>query len=70
MEVLVGGQVGDLDLEQVVVVPGDVVAVDDFAQLEGRALERDHVGISYVTANLIALKEPMERNGGTYLPKM
>jgi hypothetical protein len=27
-------------------------------------------GISYVTANLIALKEPMERNGGTYLPKM
>jgi hypothetical protein len=24
-------------------------------------------GISYVTAHLIALKEPMERNGGTYL---
>jgi hypothetical protein len=43
MEVLVGGQIGDLDLEQVIVVAGDVVAIDHFAQLDDRALERGHV---------------------------
>src|ERR1700730_10830321 len=43
MEVLVGGQIGDLDLEQVIVVAGDVVAIDHFAQLDDRALDRGHV---------------------------
>jgi hypothetical protein len=34
MEVLVRGQIGDLDLEQVVVVAGDVVGVNNLGQPE------------------------------------
>jgi hypothetical protein len=43
VEVLVGGQVSDLDLEQIVVVAGDVVGVHNFGQSDDRTLERDHV---------------------------
>jgi hypothetical protein len=35
MEVLVRGQIGDLDLEQVVVVAGDVVGVNNLGQPGG-----------------------------------
>jgi len=44
VEVLVGRQVRDLDLEDVVVVAGHVVRVPHFGQFDDGAFERDHVG--------------------------
>ena len=44
MEGLVGGEVGDLDLEEVVEVAGDVVGLYDFGQLGDRAFEGEYVG--------------------------
>jgi PhzF family phenazine biosynthesis protein len=46
MEVLVRGQIGDLDLEQVVVVAGDVVGVNNLGQPDHRSFEGDDVRAS------------------------
>lgn len=46
MEVLVRGQIGDLDLEQVVVVAGDVVGVNNLGQPDHRSFEGDNVRAS------------------------
>lgn len=43
MEVLVSRKVGDIDLLQVVVVAGDVVAVRDLGQSDDRTLECQHI---------------------------
>src|SRR6202020_3147204 len=44
VEVFVGGQIGDLDLKQVIVVAGDVVGVNHLGQLDHRTFEGDDVG--------------------------
>jgi hypothetical protein len=46
MEVFVRGQIGDLDLEQVVVVAGDVVGVYNLGQPDHRSFEGDDVRAS------------------------
>ncbi|CDR10105.1 predicted protein [Streptomyces iranensis] len=43
MEVLVGGQVSHLDLQQIVVVSGDVMHLDDAWQLHRGTLERGDI---------------------------
>lgn len=44
MEVFVGGQVGDLDVEDVVVVADDVMGLPDFGECNDGTFKRDDVG--------------------------